>query len=111
MELGSGILRVEKTSESAQLGGLDLGVGWRGELFEVEALGLAWLGGGDPHTAVLPQDRVGLLTDLERWVVRPLWVGVRWPRWRIDPFVRAGVSMVLESFTARGVLDPAGNRA
>jgi hypothetical protein len=111
VELGSGILRVEKTSESAQLGGLDVGVGWRGELFEVEALGLAWLGGADPHTAVLPQDRVGLLTDLERWVIRPLWVGVRWPRWRIDPFVRAGVSMVLESFTARGVLDPAGNRA
>jgi hypothetical protein len=49
--LGSGLLRAEKTTDSAEIGGLDLGVGWRGELLEVEALGLAWLGGADAHGA------------------------------------------------------------
>ena len=108
--LGSGLLRAEKTTDAAEIGGLDLGVGWRGELLEVEALGLAWLGGADAHGAALPQDRAGLVEDLQRLVLRPAWVGVRWPRWRVDPYARLGVSAVVESLTIRGVLDTTGGR-
>lgn len=90
-------LHLESQDDSVGLLGLDLGVGWRHRYWFIEALGLSFDGGGSTRSVTMEAGE-GAIESLTRIGLRPGWVGLRYPAWRLDPYVAAGVVVVFESF-------------
>ena len=89
---------IDSIDGSVDLVGVDGSVGWRGDALTVEALGATVAVGGDPTEATFDRSRIGSVDDLSRLVVRGARIGVRYPRWRFDPYLSAGPMYVFESF-------------
>ena len=96
---GRGDTAIEVRSQDASVGlyGAGFAVGWRSDLLTLEALSLSYVGSGDSvdgtvQTGVLP------VSGFTRWELRPGWVGARYPMWRFDPYVEAGLMFAFESF-------------
>lgn len=97
---------IDQVDDSVGLVGLGVGVGYRGRILIVEALNLSYAGGGG-RTSVDGSDRL-MIDELARWTIRPGWVGLRYPSWRLEPYAMAGIELTYEDFT---VEDGAGNRS
>lgn len=96
---------IDNVDDSVGLVGLSVGVGYRGRVFILEALNLNYAGGGG-RTPVDGSDRL-MIDELGRWTIRPGWVGLRYPTWRLEPYALAGLELTFEDFT---IEDGAGNR-
>ncbi len=98
---GSGTTRsdVDEFADAQPLVGVDVALGWRGRIMMVEALGITL--GASPGEVDATLERVtvdGTAEDLSRVVIRPAWVGARYPIERFEPYVLGGLELVLESF-------------
>jgi hypothetical protein len=102
--IGSGktLVTVQSITESQTLAGVDLAVGWRGQIFTVEALGLTFAASGDTAPAKLAElSARAKAKNLSRVLVRPAWLGARYPIERFEPYALGGVEMAFESFDLR----------
>lgn len=97
---------IDNVDESVGLVGLGVGIGYRARIFIIEALNLSYAGGGG-RTPVDGSDRL-MIDELSRWTIRPGWVGLRYPSWRLEPYAMAGIELTFEDFT---IEDGAGNRS
>lgn len=78
--------------------GAGFSVGWRGEHLLVEGLGLSYAAGSARTDATFENQSTGDIDALSQLTLRPLWVGARYPFWRIEPYALAGVGFVWETF-------------
>ncbi len=95
---GDTALNVQDQNDRTGIFGFELGVGWRARYLTVEALTLAYEGGGGPVDADLGDSTTGRLDQLSRLTLRAATVGFRWPAWRLDPYISAGPALAFESF-------------
>lgn len=102
-EVGAGpdTFFVKAVDDSETLGGFDAGLTWRSRFLEVEALGLSYSTGGDPQKSSLRSGAQGEFDKLSRLQLRGAWVGLHYPRWRFDPYLRGGAAAVRESFVSK----------
>lgn len=91
---------VRRQTESMSQFGVSVSGGWRDEHLSLDALGLLLSNGGGPAKARMDDGTTGQIEDYRRFAVRPLWVGLRLPRWRVDPFVQVGPVLAFDAFDA-----------
>ena len=90
---------IDTVEESVGLVGLSVGVGYRGRFLLVEALNLSYAGGGGRTPVGLAgSEDPAFIDELSRITIRPAWVGLRYPSWRIEPFIMAGIELTFEDF-------------
>ena len=96
--------RIEVISQDDSLGvlGLEIGAGWRGRYLAIDALTLSYeAGGGTRSLTTKPEntadDEVGI-ENMSRLSLRPAWFGLRYPAWRLDPYVMGGAVLAFQSF-------------
>jgi hypothetical protein len=80
--------------------GLSVAAGWRDEHLTLEAVSFALSSGSGPAKARLDDGTTGQIEDYRRFSVRPLWVGLRLPRWRVDPYAQLGPVLAFDAFDA-----------
>lgn len=98
---GATAIEVDRQKEAVVIGGLEIGAGWRGRYLVVDALTLALEGGGGAPARFERDDLEGDIEDLLRVTLRPAWVGVRYPAWRLEPYFMGGLAVVFESLDVK----------
>lgn len=91
----------ELASQDLSMGtvGLGFSVGWRSDHLLIEGLGLSYAAGSEQTAATFENGSTsGDIDALSQLTLRPLWVGARYPMWRIEPYALAGVGFVWETF-------------
>ena len=99
-------IEVLEQKQSIGLVGMGVAAGWRSRYLVVEALGLGIQTGSDTTETKLGDAILGELQGMTRINIRPGWVGLRYPVWRIEPYFLGGLEISTE--TLRGVT--AGDR-
>ena len=94
-------IEVLEQKQSIGLVGMGLAAGWRSRYLIIEAIGVGLQTGSETTETKLAQAILGELQGMTRLSVRPGWVGVRYPIWRIEPYVLGGLEISNE--TLRGV--------
>lgn len=89
---------LENQNRSIGTVGLGLSVGWRSEHLLVEGLGLSYAAGSTQTAGTFENQTGGDIDALSQLALRPLWVGARYPFWRIEPYALAGVGFMWETF-------------
>ncbi|MCB9545745.1 MAG: PEGA domain-containing protein [Myxococcales bacterium] len=92
-----GKVEYDRLDDAVGLLGIGLGVGWRGRHLLVDALTLTFEGGGGQTPATLATGEDDHIDSLSRITVRPGWVGLRYPAWRLSPFFAGGIQFSFES--------------
>lgn len=92
--------RLVSQEQSMGLFGFGVSAGYRTRHLMVEALGLSYESGSDQTPARFESTFSGEIDGMSRLTLRPLWVGGRYPRWRVEPYALGGVSVVWETFDA-----------
>lgn len=90
--------RLEEQSHAMGLVGFGVAAGWRSDHLMVEALGISFESGSEQTNAKLEDGLQGEIGGLNRLVLRPLWVGARYPMWRIEPYALGGVAFAWETY-------------
>lgn len=78
--------------------GLGFSAGWRGPHLMVEGIGLSYEAGSEQTAAWFENGTGGDIDALSRLTLRPLWVGARYPMWRLEPYALGGVAFAWETF-------------
>jgi hypothetical protein len=91
---------VRRQTESMSQFGVSVSAGWRDEHLAFDALGLLLSNGGGPAKARMDDGTTGQIEDYRRFALRPLWFGLRLPRWRVDPYVQMGPVLAFDAFDA-----------
>jgi len=94
-------VEVLEQKQSIGLVGMGIAAGWRDRHMIIEALGVGIQTGSDTTETKLAQAILGELQGMTRVSIRPGWVGLRYPIWRIEPYVLGGLEISKESI--RGV--------
>lgn len=95
--------RLVSQEQSMGLIGFGISAGYRTRYLMVEGLGLSYETGSEQTPARFEQSISGEIGGLSRLTLRPLWVGARYPFWRIEPYALGGVSFAWETFDAERV--------
>lgn len=90
--------RLERQLHAMGLVGFGVAAGWRDDHLMIEALGISFESGSEQTAARLEDGLPGEISGLNRLVLRPLWVGARYPFWRIEPYLLGGVAFAWETF-------------
>ena len=92
--------------KSVGLIGVGVATGWRSRYMLVEAIGISIQTGSEAVEARLSDAIAGEIQGITRFNIRPGWVGLRYPVWRIEPYFLGGLGVSNESFRGATV----GNR-
>jgi len=103
---GGGKVEYDALDDSVGLLGVGFTAGWQGRYLIVDALTLTFEGGGGETKATLTTGEEEQIEGLSRITVRPGQVGVRYPSWRLSPFVTGGIQLIFETITVK---DEAGH--
>lgn len=98
---GSGAERValDDIEQGMSMTGVDVGVTWRSRYLICDALTLSVVGGGESPAKF--EDGKGTVEGGMRVALRPAWFGLRYPMWRLEPYVVAGPILAFDSFDAK----------
>jgi len=97
---------LQEQRKSVGLIGVGVATGWRSRYMLVEAIGISIQTGSEAVEARLSDAIAGEIQGITRFNIRPGWVGLRYPVWRIEPYFLGGLGVSNESFRGATV----GNR-
>ena len=99
--LRNGPEQLNLLKESSGTIGFGFTLGWRQSWWSVDVVGLAFENGyNEIDSVVLGSDGpiTAVVTDASRWLVKAGWIGLRYPFWRIEPYVNAGLGLSIDSY-------------